>query len=122
MHKLISISTLVLLVLSFGEAPFEHVHASDPDHDHARGLSHMHGMLLRADEPSLTEVDPGSDARMVEWLAGDGRFPIEQKALPAPSIAVPVFNTLLVSPLEILSRGHDPPSRSNPNPRGPPPA
>lgn len=121
MRSLIHIGVLAALVLSFAKAPFDHTHHSDPHHEHATGLAHAHFKTDGPEgRPSWATKDHDSDARMLDWLPGDGRFPIRHEIALPESVAAPVLIVQIVRLPEIPSRGHDPPSRSNLNPRAPP--
>jgi hypothetical protein len=108
------------LLLSFGQAPFQHAHASDPHHEHAQGLTHAHWNDHPEDGHSWEADDHDSDARIVDWLAGDGTAPTKFVAALAESVEQVVLAVYVVRVPELTPRNHDPPQRLIPNPRGPP--
>jgi hypothetical protein len=110
---------LASLLLSFAQAPFQHAHASDPHHEHAQGFAHMH-WNVHPDDRSWEADDHDSDARMIDWLAGDGSAPAKfVVALPDAVVDV-VVAVLAVRVPELTPHNHDPPWRLIPHLRGPP--
>jgi hypothetical protein len=108
-----------VLSLSFAQAPFQHAHASDPHHVHARGFTHAHWGAY-PDGGSWEAGDHESDARMIDWLAGDGSAPATfVVVLPDASASVVVAVHAVRVP-EFTPRNHDPPRRLTPDVRGPP--
>jgi hypothetical protein len=116
------IAVLAALVLSFGKAPFEHTHDSDPDHQHATGISHTHWGEAVSDTGTDESWTAGenSDARMVDWIPGDGRAPVHFAVVLPESVAAPIPAMLIVRVPETASRGHDPPVLLALCPRAPP--
>jgi hypothetical protein len=117
------IAVLAALLFSFGKAPFDHNHDSDPHHKHATGISHTHWPSEpdhhRSDSPRLSATDH-SDARMLDWLPSDGRTP-DYFAVDLPeSIAFAAPARLTVRVPETSARGHDPPALVSITPRAPP--
>jgi hypothetical protein len=110
-------------VLSFGKAPFEHTHDSDPHHEHANGISHTHWPSKQdhdtSDGPRLSSTD-NSDARMLDWIPSDGRTPNYYAVDLPESIAFAVPAPLTVRVPETSPRGHDPPALISLTPRAPP--
>jgi len=118
-RSLLHLGVAAGLLLSFAQAPFQHAHASDPHHEHAQGFSHTH--WKSSPEDAAWEADDhGSDARMIDWLAGDGSAPAKFIAeLPASAAGI-VVAPQRVRVAEPTPRNHDPPWRVIPHLRGPP--
>lgn len=113
------------LVFAFAQSSFQHTHASDPEHEHARGLSHAHWVDDHHDDhhdegPTIEESDHASDARLLDWLAGDGSSSIKF----VPDLPSSIVQPLLVVQVSVLPdfapRNHDPPWRLCLHPRAPP--
>jgi hypothetical protein len=122
-RRLTHIAVLVAFVLSFGKAPFEHTHDSDPHHKHANGISHTHWPSERDHDtsgaPGLSGTDH-FDARMLDWIPSDGRTP-DYFAVGLPeSIALPIPAPLTARVPKTSARGHDPPALFSLTPRAPP--
>lgn len=120
MRNLLYLAALASLLLSFAQAPFQHRHASDPHHEHAKGFSHTHWKNNSADSRSWEADDHDSDARMIDWLAGDGSSPAKFVVDLPDSLADVVLPVHVVRIPELTTHNHDPPSRLIPSPRGPP--
>lgn len=123
MRRLTHIAVLVAFVFSFGKAPFDHNHDSDPHHKHATGISHTHWPSEpddhKSDGPRLSATDH-SDVRMLDWIPSDGRTP-DYFAVDLPeSIAFAVPAPLTVRVSETPARAHDPPALVSITPRAPP--
>ena len=124
MQAIVHIAVLVTLVLSFAKAPFEHTHDSDPHHEHANGISHTHWAndpprYDSSDAPRLYGTN-NSDARMLDWIPGDGRAPIYFAVDLPEAVAMAIPSPLVVRVPETASRGHDPPTFLTLSPRAPP--
>ena len=116
MRRLVHIVVLAALVLSFGKAPFEHAHASDPHHEHANGVSHTHWQSEPNDDGSdapRCRAQTNSDARMLDWMPGDGRPPV-YFAVVLPSSCSPI-PAPLTSEFPRHCHGHDPPALNQPH-------
>jgi hypothetical protein len=109
----------VVLCFSFARAPLQHAHASDPHHEHARGFAHFHWADYSKDR-LVEDYDPDSDARMIDWLAGDGNGPTEFVIALQDCLIAVVLVPQDVRIRELTPRNHDPPSRLIPHLRGPP--
>ncbi|MBI4904853.1 MAG: hypothetical protein HY820_14530 [Acidobacteria bacterium] len=119
MRSLLNLGVVASLLLSFAQAPFLHAHASDPHHEHARGLTHTHWKAPPASR-SLEADDHDSDARMIDWLAGDGSAAAKfVLALPDTSAEIVLIVRVVRIP-ELTTHNHDPPWRLIPHLRGPP--
>jgi hypothetical protein len=118
-RALIHFGVTATLLLSFAEAPFQHAHASDPSHEHAQGLTHTHWKAHQGN-PAWQAEDHDSDARTIDWLAGDGRTSARFVAELPDSIAGVVFIVEAVRPPELIPHNHDPPQWPVPHLRGPP--
>ncbi len=108
------------LVLSFVQAPFQHIHASDPHHRHAKGFVHAH--WSHGSRPGVTATAKyDSDALPLAWFAGDGRAAVQFAftLVEAPTVPVPVMpaGEAIEQP---SPRGHDPPFVLTSIPRAPP--
>jgi hypothetical protein len=116
---LIHLGVAAGLLLSFAQAPFQHAHASDPHHEHAQGFTHVH-WRANPDGPVWEDDDHASDARMIDWLAGDGsasaKFVVE---LPDSLTEVVLVRESFRIP-ELIPHNHDPPWRLILHLRGPP--
>ena len=123
MRSALHIGVLTALLLSYGKAPFEHTHDSDPHHEHATGISHTHWANEKnhdsSDAPGLM-AEEHSDARMLDWIPGDGRATIYFAMTLPESVAVIIPPPLIVRVPETASRGHDPPPLITLTPRAPP--
>jgi len=107
-------------LLTFARAPFQHFHPSDPQHEHDRGFAHTHWGNVFSDGPSWDAKDHDSDARLLDWLAGDGSATAKVTVALPHSIGRACF-TIHVAPFpEITPHNHDPPGIWYLSPRGPP--
>jgi hypothetical protein len=114
------LGVLISLLLSFAQSPFQHWHASDPDHEHAQGFAHTHWKDYSGHGVSWEADNHDSDARMLDWLAGNGNAPARFiVALPESIIQTPLAVQVARIP-ELTPHNHDPPWRLTPNLRGPP--
>jgi len=119
MRGVFQLGVVASLLLAFAQAPFNHAHASDPDHEHARGFAHTHWESNH--DGSAWESDGhASDARMIDWLAGDGSAPAKFVPELPDSLAEVVLVRQAVQTPDLMPRNHDPPWRSIPHLRGPP--
>lgn len=119
MRGLFHLGVVASLLLSFGQAPFQHSHASDPHHEHARGFTHTH-WKGHPDGRSLEAGDHDSDARMINWLAGDGSAPARFLVVLPESIEQAVVTVQVARIAELTRHNHDPPWRLTLYLRGPP--
>ncbi|MEX2262714.1 MAG: hypothetical protein WD696_12230 [Bryobacteraceae bacterium] len=117
---LFHLGVVASLLLSFAQAPFQHAHASDPRHEHAQGFTHTHWKDHSEAGHSAEVDDHDSDARMIDWLAGDGTAPAKFVAALAKSAGQVVLAVHVVRIPELTPHNHDPPWRLIPNLRGPP--
>ncbi len=113
------------LLLAFAQAPFRHVHEGDPLHEHAHGFAHTHLDRHSHDEHEhdglAVEADNhDSDARLIDWLAGDGTSPVKFALALPESIVEPTFLIRIAEVPELQTRNHDPPTLLPFIPRGPP--
>lgn len=119
---MLHLGVVASLVFAFAQSPFQHTHDRDPEHEHARGLSHAH-WIDDHDEPegpTLDEVDQDSDARLQDWLAGDGTS-LAKFVPDLPVSIVEALQAVQVSVVpEITPQNHDPPWRLCLHPRPPP--
>ncbi len=108
------------LLLASTQAPFSHTHESDPHHEHARGFVHAHWKDHVPSGPAWEADDHDSDARSLNWFAGDGKSPIKvEAAMPAVVVLpTPSAQTSLIA--EPTPHNHDPPWQSNLKSRAPP--
>ena len=118
-RELIHLGVAAGLLLSFAQAPFQHAHASDPHHEHAQGFAHTH-WKANPDGSAWEGDDHASDARMIDWLAGDGSAPSKFVVELPDSLAKIVLVRHGVQSPELIPRNHDPPWRLIPHLRGPP--
>ncbi len=116
---LFHLGVVASLLFSFGQAPFQHAHASDPHHEHARGFTHTH-WKAQPDNRSLEADDHDSDARMIDWLAGDGNAPAKFVVALPDTLNEIVLAVHVVRIPELTPHNHDPPWRLIPHLRGPP--
>ena len=119
MRGVLHLGVVASLLLSFAQAPFQHAHASDPHHGHAQGFTHTH-WNQPTDGRSWEVEDHDSDARMLDWLAGDGSAPAKFVVALPESIAQTVLTVQVARIPELTSHNHDPPDLLTLNPRGPP--
>jgi hypothetical protein len=119
-RRVLHLGAVASLLLSFVQAPFLHAHASDPHHEHAQGFTPTHWNTSPSEGASWEADDHNSDARMIQWLAGDGSAP--GKFLPAlpESVAQTVLTVQVARIPELTSHNHDPPDLLTLHPRGPP--
>jgi hypothetical protein len=110
---------LAMLLLSFAQASFHHAHASDPHHEHAQGFAHTHWRPISESQSWQTDTHD-SDARVIDWIAGDGSSPAKLVIALPDSLYEIVVAVCLAHVPELTPHNHDPPSRLSPNPRGPP--
>ncbi len=111
-----------VLLIVFSKAPLAHFHHDDEDagHGHARGAAHAHLALEDGHGPELEEEDHDSDARFLDWLAGDGtagtRFEI---ALSCQTweFSLEIHEPSAQAP---AARSHDPPGLASLPGRSPP--
>jgi hypothetical protein len=108
------------LLLSFAQAPVQHTHESDPDHAHAKGFIHAHWSANSANYPTWDVDRHDSDARTIEWLAGDGSAPAKFVVALPESIAQSVATFEVTWVLDLTPHSHDPPQCLNLIPRAPP--
>lgn len=120
MRSVLHLGAVTSLLLSFAQAPFRHAHARDPHHEHARGFAHTHWKSTIPDGPVWSGDDPDSDARILDWLAGDGRAPAKFLVALPESVADVVLAVRVIRIPELTPRNHDPPWRLSLHPRGPP--
>jgi hypothetical protein len=118
-RRTLHLCVVVSLLASFAQAPLQHAHASDPHHKHARGIAHVHWKSL-SEDGSWKADDHGSDARMIDWLAGDGKVPAKLAVALPNSLVEVVLVPQRIQILELRPRNHDPPSQLIPYLRGPP--
>jgi hypothetical protein len=119
MRGLIHLGAVAGLLISSVQAPFQHAHASDPHHDHARGLVHGH-WDVHGEDRALEADDHDSDARTIDWFAGDGSAPAKFAVTLPESIAEIVLTARPVWATELTPHNHDPPAQLVPHLRGPP--
>jgi hypothetical protein len=117
---LLHFGAVASLLCSFVQAPFLHVHAGDPHHGHARGFAHTHSTSSLPSGPVWKTDEHDSDARMIQWLAGDGSTPGNVLPALAESIEQVVLTIQTAWIPELTSHNHDPPRLLRLNPRGPP--
>lgn len=114
------LAVLAGVLFSFLQAPFGHVHESDPLHEHAHGFAHMHLMGRIPDGLTIEAEDHDSDARLIDWFAGDGTSPAKFAVALPESIVEPTFSIRFARIPELQTRNHDPPALQPFVPRGPP--
>jgi hypothetical protein len=114
------LSIVASLLLSLALAPVRHTHDSDPDHEHAKGFIHAHWNGNPANDPAWDVDNHDSDARMLDWLAGDGSAPAKFVVALPESIAQPVLAVQVTWIPSLTAHNHDPPQRWNLIPRAPP--
>jgi len=114
------LGVVACLLLSFAQAPFQHTHESDPHHAHAKGFGHAHWNSNSAHGPTWEADNHDSDARMLDWLAGDGSAPVKFVVALPEFITQTVLTVQVTRIPELTPHNHDPPWRLNLNPRAPP--
>jgi len=117
---LLHLSAVASLLFSFVQAPFLHAHASDPHHEHAQGFAHTHWDNASAQGQSWEADNHDSDARMIEWVAGDGSAPVKFLLTVPECVQHGVFCVQVARTPELTPRNHDPPGLLILSPRGPP--
>ena len=108
------------LLLAFTQAPFNHTHESDPHHEHAEGFVHAHWDDHVPIGPGWEEDDHDSDARSLDWFAGDGKSPIKVAATLPETVILPTPTVRTSRIAELIPHNHDPPWQSNLKSRAPP--
>jgi hypothetical protein len=108
------------LLLAFAQAPFLHVHESDPAHGHAHGFTHSHFGSASDGGPELRSGEDLSEARSLSWLAGDGKPPVRLVAAMPELVSIPELVALPGPMVELAPRSHDPPWRAARQSRAPP--
>jgi hypothetical protein len=113
---------VVALLWGFLQAPFDHIHPEELEHQVTSVPVHMHvHERLPGNSPSIAPYTADDDEVDVPWsvttcahvvLHGDAELG-EQVTLPGPSLAS-------VGILVPRHRGHDPPDFSSKIPRAPP--
>lgn len=115
------LGVMASLILSFAQAPFQHTHESDPHHPHAKGFVHWHWNSNSAHGLTWEADNHDSDARTLDWLAGDGSAPVKFVVALLESITQPVLRVQVTRISELTPHNHDPPWRLNHLiPRAPP--
>lgn len=116
------LGAVVSLLLSFAQAPFQHTHKSDPRHLHAKGFGHAHWSTSSTHGLAWEADNNDSDARMLNWLAGDGRAAAKfAVALPESlALAQVVFAVQGARIPDLTPGNHDPPRPLALGPRAPP--
>jgi len=120
--KILHLGVVASLMVAFAQSPFQHTHDSDPDHDHAVGFSHAHWVEdhHEPEGPTLDDDDHDSDARLQDWIGGDGT-PFVKFVPDLPVSIVQPLQLVQVSVLpELTPQNHDPPWRLCLHPRAPP--
>lgn len=118
--KAVHIGVVASLLLALGQAPFRHTHESDPHHGHATGLAHSHLKIVVPSGTAWEAPDSDSDARMLDWLAGDGKAPVKLKAELPESVLPPMPVAAFSQTRTASPRSHDPPWQRSLHPRAPP--
>jgi hypothetical protein len=119
----ISIPMSLVLVLTFLQAPFLHVHQHESTEHHPHGFFHTHFPNHRLSFPKSAEfrdLDPDDDAVYEQWFSAT----ISDLSTPLfiPTFIYTIAFTWSYEPLiepNILS-GHDPPRLTCSAPRSPP--
>lgn len=108
------------LLLSFAQAPFQHLHRSDPLHVSSKSFGHAHWNSNSASDAAWNADDSDSDALMLNWLAGDGNGPAKFVVAIQESPAQVVLTVQGVRIPDLTPDGHDPPRLVIRSPRAPP--
>jgi hypothetical protein len=119
-RSVLHLGAVASLLFSFVQAPFLHAHASDPHHEHAQGFAHTHWDNISAQGHSWDADNHVSDARMLDWLAGDGSAPAKFLVALPESVAQAVVPVQVARIPKLTSHNHDPPDLLTFHPRGPP--
>jgi len=106
------------VLLAFTHAPFNHTHESNPHPEHAVGFVHAHWRGHAASGPAWEDRD--SDARSLDWFAGDGKSPVKLAATLPETFVLPVPAAQPGLIIELTPHNHDPPWRLSLKSRAPP--
>ena len=120
MRSVVHLGVAASLLFAFEQAPFQHIHETDPHHDHAHGFAHLHWETFQHDGQVIHAEDHDSGMRMVDWLAGDGTSLI--KFVPGLPQSVLAPKVVVLTDLVLLgeTHNHDPPFLAPLTLRGPP--
>lgn len=120
--RLVLHSGLVLaLLISFSQAPHDHFHPGDPEHDHDQHSDrHVAHHFDDHGHDSALDADHDSTARLKDWLAGDGSAPSKQYAESVSLLDASALVEVARSVAIVSLRNHDPPEASVAPARGPP--
>lgn len=88
-RRTVNLGLAASLLVAFVQAPFLHVHASDPHHAHAKGLTHAHWAVGAGHQAGLDQDSHAADAKPLDWLAGDGKAPVRFVATLPESVSLP---------------------------------
>lgn len=122
MRRALHLGVVSGLLLAFAQAPFLHVHDRDHGHEHSHGFAHAHSHwpLEHSDNPALEAHDHDSDARFLDWIAGDGTSDTRlAAALPVEIVIPDLIEHRGLAP-GFTPRNHDPPWRVSLKARAPP--
>ena len=118
MRKWIHLAVTLCLLISFSQAPLEHFHTDDPNHDH--GQAHLHWDHHNAEPPFWEAEDHDEDTHWIDWLAGDGNPAAKMLiVLPANIYSIQLQAVEFRRPAPAL-KNHDPPWRAGLPARAPP--
>ena len=118
-----AISVMCVLIVSFIEAPFAHVHDQASGEDHHRSeLAHVHAhhVTTESSGPAIDRIDPADDERLVNCFQLVRHSGISLYSAPQETEVIepaPVREFVRATP---LVSNHDPPPISNLPARAPP--
>jgi len=122
MRRVAAIPTCLAIVLAFGFAPFEHVHA-DHGHGvvmHAHAMAHSPARVLAPTGPAFDDDDDHAAVRSLDTFTLAFAPRITPFVLTEQAFAG-VDATLALHPIEAVEEcAHDPPALECSNPRAPP--
>lgn len=116
----VHICLIASLLLAFTQAPFRHTHESAPHDEHAQGLVHAHWNGNTPAGPAWDAPDNDSDARSLDWFAGDGKSPVKIEAVLPESVVLPTPPVQIALAFATNPHNHDPPWRLSLKSRAPP--
>ncbi|MCC7156317.1 MAG: hypothetical protein IT161_17195 [Bryobacterales bacterium] len=119
-RRTVHLGLIASLLVAFAQAPFLHVHASDPHHAHAKGLTHAHWAGAASHQPGFDQDSHAADAKPLDWLAGDGTAPVRFVATLPESVSLPEPRPQRRAVLESKPPAHDTVWRASLHPRAPP--
>ncbi len=116
------ISGVLALLWGFIQAPFDHIHPEELEHEAVAAPVHLHGHeMWTAEGPSMDAHTADDDEVDVLWsIALSSHVTLPAVAELPERLALPDLARTLATAPAVRHRGHDPPSFSPKIPRAPP--